>query len=176
MSKHWDTDSAGDYVTVIEEFTVDSYGHDQVKEIFRGTKADLEESILPHRVRTKGLSLTGGCMSDSTHRYHKEAYSDHLRRLELDGLLLALSKMKLNKAAESLSYNVSTINRAAFKMESIIHKAIISGPLTISLKRPYVEVITIDLNKLMEHANGSQGRAAVLTAYHNMKVSENRLN
>ncbi len=120
--------------------------------------------------------MTTGSFSTSTHMFHKEDYSDHLRRVELDSLALASSKMKLNKVAESLSYDAGTIHMAALKMENIVRRTEEIENWSMELKGLYTEPVVVEINTLMSHSESPTARAAIATAYHNMKTSENRLN
>lgn len=100
------------------------------------------------------------------------------RRQELDALALASSKNKLNKVAEALQYDATTIERVASEMNEIANNAELSEIIRCCFKNTDFKP-TNELNyiyTLMNHAETTQVRAAIMTAYHNMKTAETRFN
>lgn len=174
--KPYDTDEFGKFVTVVEKFPDPPGG--ELIEIFRGTREELYASDLPYMVKTKGVTMTGRVMSDSDYYFSKVDYSDDLRQKELDALSLASSRNKLNKVAESLAYDARTFAHVAFQMNRVVHNANRAGTMERALNRDHKKPAHEHdyITNLMGHAENPEARAAIATAYHNLKTSENRLN
>jgi len=90
--------------------------------------------------------------------------SNERRRKELESLALASSRAKLNKVAETLQYDATTIAWAAVKMRSAIRHA------------DYEDTHNVSINKLMSHSQRRNQGPQLLPRTTNMKMAERRFN